>query len=120
MGILSLFRRKTGPAAGGGTAGAGIIDPGLMYCPQCGGEYRAGFVRCATCDIDLISGALRPARLRGGNRRAERGSEEITAADPLVTLRSGQLKDLKYYRKLLAAEGIPAIIGGEASACRTG
>lgn len=119
MGIFSIFRRKSGPAADSGRAGDGI-DPGLMYCPQCHGEYRAGFVRCATCGIDLISGALRLARLAGGNRRSAGGSMEIAAEDTLVTLRSGQLKDLKHYRKLLAAEGIPAIIGGEASACRTG
>jgi hypothetical protein len=25
-----------------------------MFCPECQGEYRAGFTRCADCDIDLV------------------------------------------------------------------
>jgi len=119
MGFFSLFSRKTGSAPDAGAAGNGI-DPGLMYCPQCHGEYRAGFVRCATCGIDLISGALRLARLQGGSRRSAGRSQAITAADTLITLRSGQLNEIKFFQKLLAAEGIPAIIGGEAPSCRKG
>ena len=114
MGIFSWMRKKSGAAA------AGDIDPGLMYCPQCHGEYRAGIVRCAACEVELVSGAERLARRGGGGRRAVRGTEAITAADALISLRRGQLKDLKYLRKLLAAEGIPSIIGGEGTACRTG
>jgi hypothetical protein len=26
-----------------------------MLCPTCGSEYRDGFVRCADCDVDLVS-----------------------------------------------------------------
>ncbi|MDH3626111.1 MAG: hypothetical protein OEV00_12405 [Acidobacteriota bacterium] len=26
-----------------------------MYCPQCRDEFREGFTRCATCDVDLIA-----------------------------------------------------------------
>jgi hypothetical protein len=26
-----------------------------MYCPQCEAEYRAGFTRCADCDVDLVA-----------------------------------------------------------------
>jgi hypothetical protein len=25
-----------------------------MLCPDCGTEYRDGFVRCADCDVDLV------------------------------------------------------------------
>jgi len=119
MGIFSWFSRKDGPAAGPGPAGD-TIDPGLMYCPQCHGEYRAGIVRCAACDVDLVSGAGRLARSGGGSRRSAGPVLEITAEDTLISLRRGQLKDIKYLKKLLAAEGIAAIIGGEEASCRTG
>lgn len=25
-----------------------------MFCPSCRDEYRPGFTRCATCDVDLV------------------------------------------------------------------
>src|SRR5215471_19355815 len=25
-----------------------------MFCPQCKAEYRVGFVRCSTCDVELV------------------------------------------------------------------
>ena len=38
-----------------------------MLCPTCGSEYRDGFVRCADCDVDLVS-ELPPAP--GGDERS--------------------------------------------------
>lgn len=26
-----------------------------MFCPECNAEYRAGFTRCADCDVDLVN-----------------------------------------------------------------
>src|ERR1700730_14746370 len=26
-----------------------------MFCPECKAEYRAGFTRCADCDVDLLA-----------------------------------------------------------------
>ena len=26
-----------------------------MFCPQCKAEYRAGFIRCSDCDVELVS-----------------------------------------------------------------
>jgi hypothetical protein len=35
-----------------------------MYCPVCRDEYRPGFTRCASCDVDLVesldAGAAKP------------------------------------------------------------
>jgi hypothetical protein len=47
-------------------------DEPTLYCPRCRGEYRAGFARCADCDLPLVqalpasetSPAVQP-RLRG-------------------------------------------------------
>jgi len=25
-----------------------------MHCPQCRAEYRAGFIRCSDCDVELV------------------------------------------------------------------
>ncbi len=25
-----------------------------MFCPQCKAEYRAGFVKCSDCDVELV------------------------------------------------------------------
>ena len=29
-----------------------------MFCPQCKAEYRVGFVRCSTCDVELVDQLL--------------------------------------------------------------
>jgi hypothetical protein len=32
-------------------------DPdAVAHCPRCGTEYRAGFDRCADCDVELLPG----------------------------------------------------------------
>jgi len=38
-----------------------------MYCPSCRDEYRPGFTRCATCDVDLVESldSDRPAKSPG-------------------------------------------------------
>jgi hypothetical protein len=28
-----------------------------LICPSCGSEYREGFTRCASCDVDLVERA---------------------------------------------------------------
>ena len=27
----------------------------MMYCPQCGGEYRDGFTQCVDCEVALVA-----------------------------------------------------------------
>ncbi len=116
---FSFFKKKTGQADPASQVVAGI-DPELQYCPTCGGEYRADIERCAVCQIDLISGAQKLALLQHTDRQFSSRSMEITAEDKLITLRKGQVKDIKYFQKLLADQRIPSIIGGEADACRKG
>ena len=116
MGFFSLFKKKDGSAGDGAQPGS-AIDCGLKYCPQCGDEYRAEIVRCAGCNVDLITGTERLAMDQARNRGRTDRSMEIVAGDTLVTLRSGQLKDIKLLQKQLAGERIPSIIGGEGGAC---
>lgn len=116
MGLFSLFRKKEESAGDIGRKGSGI-DPGLKYCPQCGDEYRAEIDRCAGCGVELISGVQRLAMEQARNRGRTGRSMEIAAGEALVTLRSGQLKDIKVLQRQLADERIPSIIGGEGGAC---
>ena len=119
FGIFSFFKKKTEQADPVARAVAGI-DPDLQYCPSCGGEFRADITRCAVCQVDLISGVQQLALVQGRDQQKFNRSMEITAGDKLVTLRKGQIQDMKYFQKLLADERIPAVIGGEADGCRKG
>jgi hypothetical protein len=39
-----------------------------MFCPQCKDEFRAGFTRCASCDVDLVDslGEVEQSRATSG------------------------------------------------------
>ena len=119
FGKFSFFKKKT-EQANPATAVVAGVDPELKYCPSCGDEYRADIERCAACQIELVSGAQRLALLQHKDRQFTSRSMEIKADDKLLTLRKGQVKDIKYFQKILADERIPSIIGGEADACRKG
>ena len=59
-----------------------------MICPVCRDEYRPGFTRCATCDVDLVPTLDAGDATRGGNAARARAKEpvaaEVLATDPLV------------------------------------
>lgn len=116
MGFFSLFGKKEGPIDEAAHPDSGI-DPGLKYCPRCGDEYRAEIARCAGCSVELITGVQRLAMEQARNRGRTGRSMEIAAGETLVTLRSGQLKDIKVLQRQLADERIPSLIGGEGGAC---
>lgn len=52
-----------------------------MHCPVCRDEYRPGFTRCATCDVDLVASldAPAPAPARPATLIAEVATDEATA-----------------------------------------
>lgn len=116
MGLFSLFRKGRETAERSARPGA-AIDCELKYCPRCGDEYRPEIERCAACAVELISGGERLAMEQARDPGRSGRSQEIAAGEPLVVLRSGQLKDVKLLRRQLAEQGIPSIIGGEGGAC---
>ncbi len=119
LGKFSFFKKKTEKADSTISTVAGI-DPELRYCPSCGDEYRADIEHCATCQVDLISGAQKLVLQQQQGRQLASRSMEIEAGEKLVTLRKGQVQDIKYLQKIMAQQRIPSIIGGEADACRKG
>jgi hypothetical protein len=54
-----------------------------MFCPECKDEYRPGFTRCATCNVDLVqslaAGASKPAA-------AKTGAGSLPAGVPLPSM----------------------------------
>ena len=50
-----------------------------MFCPVCRDEYRRGFTRCATCDVDLVESLETASPLQ---ERAAPAAATVHAADP--------------------------------------
>ena len=50
-----------------------------MFCPVCADEYRPGFTRCATCDVDLVAAPDVAAPNKTAPMLAEVAAEEATA-----------------------------------------
>lgn len=54
-----------------------------MFCPHCHAEYRAGFTRCADCDVELVSEVPSAALTRGA------GAEDSADEDAFVAFWQG-------------------------------
>ncbi len=96
------------------------VDPEMNYCPACGDEYRTDIQKCAGCEIELVSGLEKLAEIQKRELALASRSMEISVDDELITLRKGQLKDVKQLKKLLAKERIPAILAGDEQSCGKG
>jgi hypothetical protein len=60
LGSLSARSAAASTFAGEGTSEAAAdreepAEPETLYCPECGGEYRAGFSQCADCGVPLVA-----------------------------------------------------------------
>ncbi len=96
------------------------VDPEMNYCPGCDDEYRSDVKNCAVCEVELIPGSEKLAEILRREQALGSRSMEISVDDELVTLRKGQLKDIKQLKKLLAKEKIPAILAGDEQSCGQG
>ena len=81
-----------------------------MYCPSCKDEFRSGFTRCQSCDVDLVEdlSSLPPERLAAGA-----GGEEATVprAVPMADYCGFfRLDEARGAREQLKAEGISSDI----------
>jgi len=90
-----------------------------MFCPQCKAEYRAGFIRCSDCDVELVDHlpVELPAEAEAVARKFEAGRFE--AAPELVVIRTFQSGlDADLAKSVLQAAGIDSMIRGNDSARR--
>lgn len=67
-----------------------------MFCPECGGEYRDGFLECADCGVALV--ATPPAPVDHG---------EDAAAALVTVLETGDAGIVAVAESLLIDSGIP-------------
>lgn len=76
----------------------------MPFCPECHAEYREGFTRCASCDVELV------AELPTGLDLSAEGVAEALAGQELVPVAGGQFEVLKEMRENLAARRIASLI----------
>ncbi len=73
-----------------------------MYCPECGVEYREGFVECADCHRQLVAG--KPPVVE------ERGEPNL---DVVTVLETGDPMVVAWAKGALEDAGIPYYVVGE-------
>jgi hypothetical protein len=75
----------------------------IVYCPQCGGEYREGFFTCADCGGALVEGtASLPVPV-----------DTELDTDLVTVLESGDPNEIAFAEAVLSDAGIPFMKAGE-------
>lgn len=72
-----------------------------MFCPECEGEYREGFVECADCGVPLVEKLPEPE------------PREIPDTGLVTLLRTGDLNELAFAEAVLTDADIPFVKKGE-------
>jgi hypothetical protein len=72
-----------------------------MFCPQCKAEYRAGFLRCSDCEVDLVDqlAAEKP-----------QGSAEIDHTELVVIRAYATVIDAALAKTALESVGIDSMV----------
>ena len=94
-----------------------MIDPELKYCPKCNDEYRAEIVRCAACEIELITGQQKIAMEEERTRKLETRVSDLSPDDDIVQIRRGPLSEMRHLANLLHGERIATLLMGDMSTC---
>jgi hypothetical protein len=70
-----------------------------MFCPECGGEYREGFLECADCGVPLVE------------KLPER--EEVPDRKLVTVVRTGDINEIAFAESVLREANIPFAKEGE-------
>lgn len=87
-----------------------------MFCPVCRDEYRRGFTRCATCDVDLVESltAVAPAvasAVRGRVEHREHAEHAEATVGPMVPFCGFlTLDEARHAREACRGASLPADI----------
>jgi len=103
---MGFWRNFFTTAGGKNRENTHSFDPESRYCPACGGEYRPEISHCATCGLELVSGAERISAWQKDQDERARLSREIAAGDLVMPVLTGKLPDMKASGQTLAAAGI--------------
>lgn len=76
----------------------------MPFCPVCLSEYRAGFTRCATCEVDLVD------KLEGEHHFTEEEIQKALSGHELVAISRGGMDAVLETREVLTAERLPALV----------
>jgi len=77
----------------------------MPFCPECQAEYRQGFTRCASCDVDLVE------ELPKGFDMSEENIQKAMDGKQLVpVIRGGDFEVAKEVHASLAAAGIASLL----------
>ena len=79
-----------------------------MFCPKCKDEYRPGFTRCATCNVDLVDDLSAARTAPGTEADAPVGAASAKRGPVPMAEYCGftSLDEARKARDLLRAEGI--------------
>jgi hypothetical protein len=66
-----------------------------MFCPECRSEYRAGFTRCAACDVALVA-----------DLPALSSDEHVDPGEPVIVFTSSDANEAALVNSLLEASDV--------------
>jgi uncharacterized protein (UPF0212 family) len=76
----------------------------MPYCPVCQSEFREGFTRCNSCDVDLVAQLDEIASLDDKDIKARLEGKE------LIAVTRGTMDPVLESKELLMAKRIPAMV----------
>ncbi|HEY7111393.1 MAG TPA: DUF2007 domain-containing protein [Thermoanaerobaculia bacterium] len=76
-----------------------------MFCPKCGDEYRAGFTRCADCDVALVE--------KPPVDENQPGDDQTPPFEMVTVLETGDQSLVAVAKSVLEGAGIPCIARNE-------